>query len=426
METNDFLGSFAQENVSFATQIVKTSSVGDNFKTVMIFVESDRFVVTSESAWETAPGLSSCKVLVVNAETYATYTKGLLSAWLYDLFCNGFTGDCILVAPASSEAEDVTQYTKVTPSGTENPQELGWYIYNDTSSAYELSTDTTVQTGTTYYEGVTVPGFVDAMQKAYAVLKAYAYHKTVCAGSSTAVTPAYAVALAKLCAADEYLSSAPLLPCTSSAPASDPLYTALTEASQDAFMAWHSDSTHNAALYSLGLAMAELNGAGLYTGNGMDMIASTNITASNDGANPTDSQKTAMKNAKIQYFKTVGDNSGSVAAEEGYTLKGNVYSAYWILAYITYMTKVGVARLLTQRNFAKNSANYTKILGVLQSYINKFVNGGLLTQAEFNAPSFADLPDTGAAEITITKAWSAYYVSHLHKVSITGTLYIGV
>ena len=105
MDTNDFLGSFAQENVSFATQIVKTSSVGDNFWTAMIFVESDRFVTaTAANGWEDAPGLSSCKVLVVDADTYSEYTTGLLASWLYDLFCNGFTGNCILVAPGDEEA----------------------------------------------------------------------------------------------------------------------------------------------------------------------------------------------------------------------------------------------------------------------------------------------------------------------------------
>ena len=37
MDTNDFLGSFAQENVSFSTQIVRTASVGDNYWTAMVF-----------------------------------------------------------------------------------------------------------------------------------------------------------------------------------------------------------------------------------------------------------------------------------------------------------------------------------------------------------------------------------------------------
>ena len=47
MDTNDFLGSVAQEDVAFTTRVVKTSAVGDNFWKVMVFIESDRFVDAS-------------------------------------------------------------------------------------------------------------------------------------------------------------------------------------------------------------------------------------------------------------------------------------------------------------------------------------------------------------------------------------------
>lgn len=40
-------------------------------------------------------------------------------------------------------------YTAVTPAGTENPQELGWY--EESSGTYSLTTDTTVTSGKTYY-----------------------------------------------------------------------------------------------------------------------------------------------------------------------------------------------------------------------------------------------------------------------------------
>lgn len=427
MDTNDFLGSFAQENVSFSTQIVRTSSVGDNYWTVMVFVESDRFVTASEAnGWEDAPGLPGCKVLVVAADTYAQFTTGLLASWLYDLFCNGFTGNCILVAPAASDAPDIVTYIEVEPSGSENPQQEGWYV-SDGSGGYELSTDTAVQEGTTYYEQHTESGFVAAMNDAYDVLKPYAYHKTVCAGGLNKVTPAYAVALATKCAQDTYLSGAVLLPVTNPNLGSDELYTALQPggAKTDAFMGWHSDSTRNAALYSLGLAMAEINGSGTSVGNGMDMTASANITPSNNGVNPTPGQKSALKSAYVQYFKTVGNNSGNVAAETDKTISGATYAANWILAYITYMTKVGVAKLLTQRNFYKNANNYTKILGVMQSYVGKFGTAGVLANIQYTAPAYNALPDSASDALAIPNAWSATYVNHLRKVTITGTLYIG-
>lgn len=42
-------------------------------------------------------------------------------------------------------------YDEVTPVGTENPQEEGWYV-SDGAGGYTATTDTTVQVGTTYYE----------------------------------------------------------------------------------------------------------------------------------------------------------------------------------------------------------------------------------------------------------------------------------
>jgi hypothetical protein len=424
METNDFLGSFAQENVSFSTQIIKSSSVGDNFWTVMVFVESDRFVTATEAnGWEDAPGLPSCKVLVVTADTYSANTTGLLASWLYDLFANGFTGNCILVAPAASTAPAVITYSEVTPVGTENPSSEGWYEYDGTD--YTLTADTEIVEGKKYYVQVTTDGFQAAMEEAYEVLKPYAYHKTVCAGGETAVSANLAVSLAKKCAADTYMSGAPLLPVVNTELSSDPLYSALMAASADAFMAWHSDTTRNGALYSLGLALAVLNGSGTSVGNAMDMTASSNITASNEGVNPTAAQKNTLKSAYVQYFKTVGDNSGNVASETDKTILGKVYSAYWILAYITYMTKVGVAQLITQRNFFKSALSYNSILGIMRNLLNTMAASGVLTGVNITAPAYDALPEASDDTIIIPNAWSAIYVNHLRKVTITGNLYIG-
>ena len=44
------------------------------------------------------------------------------------------------------------QAIEIIPEGTEDPQAEGWYIYNSVSEEYELTTDTTVVSGTTYYE----------------------------------------------------------------------------------------------------------------------------------------------------------------------------------------------------------------------------------------------------------------------------------
>ena len=389
MDTNDFLGSFAQENVAFTTRIVKTASVGDNFWKVMIFVENDRFVNATDVSWVAVPGSSTIKALTVTANDYAESTSGLLRSWLYDLFCNGFTGDCILVACADKVDSD--------PSG-----------------------------------------FISAMENAYGLMKAYAYHKTccVCAGDSadvTAIVPEVGVSLASLCAEDKgLLSSAPYFPYSTSTPEqsdTDSLYTAIKNSGRDSFFAAHQDATRNAALYSLGLAMSTLNGSGTCVGNSFDMVKSSYITCSGPGGtNLSQSTRKLLESLNIQTFKPIGDNSGAVAAIGASTINGDVVQATWIVAYITYMTKVAVAQLITSSNFLKNESNYSRIVTLMGSYLAKFgpAGSGRLEGLAISAPAFSKLPEAKNDQIIIPDAWSATYVDQVREVQITGTLYIGV
>lgn len=384
MDTNDFLGSFAQENVAFTTQIIRPVSVGDNYWKVMVFVENDRFVDSSTDAWVSVPGSSTLKALTVNAGDYASSTSGLLRSWLYDLFANGFTGDCILVACADKPEEDGT---------------------ND--------------------------AFIAAMDDAYELLKAYAYHKTVCAGGDDAIASDIAVELSRLCAGDAgLLSSAPYYPFstpTPSQPETDAIYTAVKASGFDAFFAAHQDTTRNAALYSLGLAMSTINGSGTCVGSSFDMIKSANITSSGPaGTNLPKTVRDSLKRINIQFFKPVGDNTGNVAATGALTIKGDVIQATWILAYVTYMTKVKVAQLLTTPNFLKNSTNYTRILNLMSEQLTKFGSSGSgrLKDLQITAPAFGTV-DSKADVIIIPEAWSASYVDQVREVQITGTLYIG-
>lgn len=47
--------------------------------------------------------------------------------------------------------EDTTNYDEVTPVGTENPSEEGWYEYDSVNDEYVLTSDITVESGKTYY-----------------------------------------------------------------------------------------------------------------------------------------------------------------------------------------------------------------------------------------------------------------------------------
>lgn len=391
MDNNDFLGSFAQENVAFQTQIIRTRVIGDNYWKVMVFVENSRFVTSSSSDWVDAPGLTGVRCCTVTADTYGSITRGLLKSWLYDLFANKFTGDCILVACGEDVADPVNPGDPVDPSA-----------------------------------------FITAMEAAYDVLKPYAYHKTVCAGSADALLPAIAVSLATKCAEDkQLLSSAPYFPFSTATPdtvTSDPIYAALTTAQKDAFMSCHADASTNSALYSLGLALANINGSGTAVGSQLDMIKSLNITASGtDGANLPKTTRDYLAGFNIQTFKPVGDNSGAVAALGDTTLKGEIVAVDWIIAYITYMSKVRIAQMITTPGFLKNADNYSRILSVLTTYLPLFGEDGSkrLTNIVITAPAFEDLPTSKSQEIIIPNAWSATYTDHVRSVQISGALYIG-
>lgn len=381
MDTNDYLGSFAQENVSFATQVIRSIAVGDNYWKVMIFVEDDHYVDASTTDWTLVPGSTTIKGLTVTAEDYATYASGLLRSWLYDLFVSGFTGDCILIACGETVGSDESKRT----------------------------------------------AFITKMTEAYNLLKPYAYHKTVCVASDTdnAIETTVAVELAKLCADDKnLLSSVPYLPVYTSDPSTDPVYQAFHTAGTDAFLGWHTDTSRNAALFSLGVALSHINGSGTAVGEQLDFVSTGNITASNGGLNPSKDAKTLLDNAKIQYFKTVGDNTGNVAAVGYETINGTVIAAQWIICYVAYMVKVAVAKNMTTRGFWKGAASYSSILSILNTYLQKFVDSGRLTNVKNTAPAYGSITSAGD-EITIPNAWEATYVDVVRKVTITGTLYIG-
>lgn len=90
----------------------------------------------------------------------ATLTKANLG-WFYNI-SNDFTTDARFVEgagkkyPAGTNVyvvdNSTVSYTEVTPEGTENPSEEGWY--EESAGAYVLSEDITVQSGKTYYEQV--------------------------------------------------------------------------------------------------------------------------------------------------------------------------------------------------------------------------------------------------------------------------------
>lgn len=378
MDTNNYLGSFAQENVTFQTVVVQNTSYGDNFKRVMIFTEKS--LIADTTALVDVEGSDTIKVAPVTIDDFATITKGILQSWLSDLFANGQT------------------------------EEVYCVINGEDALTAELQ------------------------EEAYELLKAYAYFKTVCVPDTTTdpSTPDYsalddarfialAPALADLCLIDKAVLSGPVLaPLSTATPADytiDPRYVAFKD--KFIFLSYHQDITRNAALYAIGLALATNNTSGTPIGNSPDMVKSNNITSNNLKKAVRDQ----LKAAHIQTWKPVGDNSTNVAAENDKDLLGNTLGAIWICAYVAYMTKVAVAVMMTEPNFYKNASNYQGILATMQNILKTF--SGRLDNIRITAPTFEDLPESASDRLVIQNAWEATYVDHLRRVDISGTLYIG-
>ena len=271
--SNDYITSFAQENVSFITRVIRQKAIGDNYWKVMIFVEDDRFV--DATSWDAVPGVTGSKATTVTLADYAMYTTGILNSWLTCLYANGFSGDCILVTIGASEA--------------------------------------------------TTEAKIGTLEAAYEVMKPYAYHKTACIGTTGLDSEIVQALGAKANASydDKMLSSVPYVQTTiteypagadkaavKAAIAASVDYQNCMLGESDAFMAVHADSSKNAALFSLGIALGYLNGTGLRVGNSLEMTKTGNISPSGiDGAAMPRMIREAYEELYIQTFKPLGDNN---------------------------------------------------------------------------------------------------------------------
>ena len=155
----------------------------------------------------------------------------------------------------------------------------------------------------------------------------------------------------------------------------------------------------------------------------------TFIPSGPDGTDLGVGVKTVLDAANVQYFKYVGDGTNeNVAAQGGKTIKGDIMQAVWIVAYISYMVKCNVAKLITGvHNFLKDGIGYSRIIETMRTEVTKFGPSGSrrLENILITAPAFKDLPPADGDTIVVPDAWSAWYVDQVRQVKINGTLYIG-
>lgn len=116
--------------------------------------------------FKTLGGAYTPRGSVAFANLPSTLTQAM-TGYVYNL-SDDFTTDTRFVEGAGkkySEGTNVvvadtstTAYNAVTPTGTENPSNEGWYEEN--SGAYAATADTTVDSGKTYYEAIVTPSFM--------------------------------------------------------------------------------------------------------------------------------------------------------------------------------------------------------------------------------------------------------------------------
>lgn len=388
---DDFLGSVAQEDVQFVTEIVRTVNPGDNYKHLIVYTDDSQIASgASLAAVKDLAGVKVADYAEVTADSFRNVVRDELAVWLTDYFSAGGNESVFVVNVQNGEAS----YTKAL------------------------------------------------LKAAFDVTHQWAYFKSICIVDADVDTmfhldPDAATDLAELCSTDTLLSAAPLYPMSMAVTAgqfTDTAYAAVKAAGFDATWVYHlpvlqADGTtyvvHNGAFIALGLALNVPNGSGVYAGNSFDMVETTAITASGVDGGPLDATtQSILKNANINYFKFVGDATGGVDLRGGKTMKGNVISAFWIRDYCNYYNKVMVANYMSRRNIYKSSTTYDVILSILIKTVNRFVTSGRLVNFVLTAPAYADLPPAANDEIIVPNAWQATYQDDIRSVKVYGTLYI--
>lgn len=481
----DFKNSVAHLDVEVTTDISYTAVVGENFYRFLYvsqkkgitptLLTKDTYVDTLNklladdednlefakknvsSIYEYA---SSARGLIISAEDYVkykykgywTYVEPSYKAVMEDAYVEkAVTAEdnpqalglyeasgTSYVPTTDATPQNVDVYTKVEPVGDEDPSALVWYEYDGTT--YVLSADTTVDSAKEYFTRSTEP------KKYYE--KVQVVSKYELAEEFKAVLDILEEVLDK-----EFSQVITDLAVPYDIQDKDEKISDLTEelakyrftisyAARGATekLEWKTPSTEEVAkpitvglspiLYQLGRTIGVINTpTGTPVGNSCDTVQCaqadvllTRSTSTEELINPPALVSTWFEDAKIQYFKTVGNGTGNMQMYGGWTNKGSCVCADWIVAYINYMTKVSIATILGNMNEFKSPQSYEKCRSAMMGNVSPFVELGRIFGAEDTAPSYGSLPKANGHTLVIPDAWSGTYRDDLRKVKIQGAL----
>lgn len=363
MNANDFEGSIAQENVNFSTEITVSTSPGSNFYAALVFVP---FVELADQLQST-DGVTAGTVLTVKGSNYSTVAKGNL-------------------------------LKKLTAFYTEQISRIVYVVIYNTA------------TGTT-------------LTDLYTKYRSYGYWLGI---SSTTV--ADWVTLATLQKTNKKYSSPILLDTeTYSILDTASIYYALKNGKLDFWGFYATDATTSCpSYYHLGRSLSFTNLSGTPVGNSLDYVSCKNIAAAGvNGENLDSTVKTQLEGNNINYFNTIGDGTGAVAAIGGKSSNGNYMAADWIVAYCNFVNQIKTAEIITEMNTFRNSATYAKIIQSMKEVCSRFTDvGGMgrLTGFKVTAPKFEALVKLKGDNITIPNAWAAEYADNVRSVDVQGNL----
>lgn len=390
---NDFLGSLAQNSISFATTFAVTANPGQNFENVILYVGSGEAIVASGTTGLYFPTLSGVAPAVgslytLNGNNYGTQVGGALLAWTTEFF-----------------------------SGNNNLSNVYVSVYDDSSTA-----------GDTTFPAAAIT----ALGVQYQATKMNAYFKLI-----TVSTVAAQLALAQLCQTDITLLSQAWIPSndanlltmggsTIAAQCKNAGYDAVVVYSANTIPAGTGTVLVNGALVQLGLSLGYINSSGFSVGNSLDMLQTGIVGPS--GAGNTSLTATQMANLatiNVGYFLYIGNTTGYVCLRGGKSVLGNLPGANWVTTFIDYMSAVSTATYLTQFNRFKNNTTYQAILAIVINYLNLFAGIGRLTGAAITAPVWTVAQGLSNGQtIIIPNAWTATFNDNVRNVTVNGTLYI--
>ena len=121
----DFLGSIAQNYLSFATTYQITANPGQNFENVLLFVGSGEAIAASgtQGNYFTASGLAPAvgALYTVNGNNYTSTVGGPLLAWLTEFFTgnNGLSNVYIAIYDDSTASTTTFPAAAVTALTTQ-------------------------------------------------------------------------------------------------------------------------------------------------------------------------------------------------------------------------------------------------------------------------------------------------------------------